>query len=830
VPRPFASTLALVIAMSAPAWGLVWPDQAERVERDMSAADPATRRAAAREIRALGPGRGTSVAIAALDDPDDEVRLLAAEAAIRLRAEGATDIVVSWLNAREPRLRREACEVARALPSPRAVAPLGRTLGDPDPEVRAAAAEALGHQASPDAVPPLLGRLDDPAPAVRIEIVSALARLGDGRAVVPLVGKVEDSSPDVRQAVARALGDLADPRAWSALVLSLRDQSIDVRRETLAALGRMHASDAVDAITSFATDRTPALRLAALEALGRIATPDAVRVLLAVIGTGDDGSGSLERTPLRDALVASGPAVVTPLCALLAGSPSPQAATSAAWVLGELHARSGIPSIVSAMRRGALPTAAALRALAGAGTGAQVPVVLEFVADPSPVVRAQALAAAMALLDPVQPDGRAVEPLAAALRDARSSAEDRVRIATLLGRTGAPRAAALLMDLARAKDASLRLAAIDALGTLGPADGPLAQARDPGLSDALLEALESPDAVVRLHAAIALSEAGTSRARDVLLSKLDGGDEVDRAAVLTALGGVLTRAPSEASVAKLVSAFGLAAGPERDAIMVALGLAALPSAVRALGRCARSEEREDRRTVAAMCAAHAGDPARVAIARSLLSDADPSVRAEAAWSLGTIGDAADFARLETVARATDVGAAANATAALGRLAARLHAGEAASRVLCPVLADPRPYVRANALAGLGLARARCQDGSRERALLIDDPRDEVRAAAALAVAQRSSDADSLALNRCAHGDPSANVAAHCRSRGAPEGRTHATLVYVIPEGSNAPHPGAPYAILFADGTVRSGTADRRGALFDPVAPEGDVTLLRASAR
>ncbi len=105
-------------------------------------------------------------------------------------------------------------------------------------------------------------------------------------------------------------------------------------------------------------------------------------------------------------------------------------------MLGEVHATGEAAAIVAAMRRGALPTAAALHALAGAGTAAEVPVVLEFVADPRPAVRDEAIGAATALLDPLHPDGRAVEPLAAALRDSRPSPAQRARIATLLGRTG----------------------------------------------------------------------------------------------------------------------------------------------------------------------------------------------------------------------------------------------------------------------------------------------------------------------------------------------------------------------------------------------------------
>jgi HEAT repeat protein len=815
--------LACIGLSSTAAQALVWPDVAERVERDLGAADPATRRNAARELPELGPGRGGPLALSALGDADDDVKLAAAEAAIRLRAAGATDAVVGWLNAPDPRLRRKACEVARSLPGPRAVAPLGRTLGDPDPEVRAAAADALGHQVSADAVPPLLGRLDDPAPPVRIQIVGALARLGDPRAVVPLVGKVQDSSPDVREAVARALGDLGDPRASSALVLVLRDQNNDVRRDALAALGRMRAADAVDAIAPFATDRTPALRLAGLGALGRIASADAVRVLVQALGTGDDAAGSLDRTAVRDALVMAGPAAVAPLHAVMAGSPSAAAATSAAWVLGELKTTGEAPAIVTAMRRGAVPTAAALHALAGAGTAAEVPIVLEFVADPSPIVRGEALGAAMALLDPNHPDGRAVEPLAAALRDARPSARERAKMAALLGRTGAPRAAPLLVELVHAHDPALRLAAIDALGTLGPSSASTTDA-------ALLEALGSPEATVRLHAAVALSEAGGATARDALLAKLDGGDEVDRAAVLTALGGVLTRAASEAAVQRLAGALELAAGPERDGIVEALGRAPLGSAVKALAAVARRDEPTDRRAAASLLAAHPGDATALATARALLEDPDAGVRAQAAWALGTLGDGSDVPRLAALARSPDVDVAPDAGAAIGRIAGRARAVDVAGKTLCPLLGDPRPYVRANTLAGLAIGGARCDGGgAAERVALSEDPSEDVRAAAALLLSRAPSADDTRALERCARSDPSGTVAARCRSRAPLPARTHPALVYVVAETATQPHAGAPYAMLLADGLVHAGTTDRRGAVFDPVAPEGDVSLRRPSA-
>jgi HEAT repeat protein len=766
--------LCLAAWPAQPARAFAWPDAAERIESDLRATDTTTRRAAARGLASLGPTRGTALTLFALDDPDDEVQLEAARAAIRLHAAGATEKVVPWLNASDPRLRREACEVARALPSSRAVAPLGRTLGDPDAAVREAAAEALGHQSRPEAIPPLLGRLDDPTPTVRVAIVNALARLGDGRAAVPLAGKVEDSSPEVRQAVARALGELRDVRVSSALALALRDQNPDVRREAVIALGRLRAGDAVDAIAPFVSDRTPSLRVAALQALGAMATPGSLRVLVGALGEGDDASATLEHTAVRDALVQAGVAAVPGLHARLTGSTSPAVTASAAWVLGALGARTEAKDIVLAMRRGTLTTAAALRSLAGAGTASEVPVVLEFLNDPSPVVRAEALAAAGALLDPKQPDGRAVEPLVAALRDSRPSTLERARIALLLGQTGAPRAAPILADLLTAQDGELRIAAIDALGTLGA----------PTADRSLVEMLTSQDARYRLHAAIALSKAGGARARDSLLACLEQSYEIDRAAVFTALAGIMARVPSVDSVTKLRAELMLAAGPERDAILEAIGRAPIPAASSALAEAARSEEPGDRRSAATLYAAHPGDVVALEAVRGLLRDSDPTVRADAAWSLGTMGDDSDIKSLEALIRDPTTDPAANAAAAIGRIAARARAIEAAKLALCHRITDLRPSVRANALAGLSIAGARCEDGAPERRELAHPP--------------------------------------------APPLGKNAVLVYVVPLGSATPKAGSSYRLELADGTIRSGVTDRRGALFDPAAPEGLMTLMTQS--
>ena len=841
-----AVALAIV---GSPARALVWPDVPDRVERGLASQDPASRRVAARDLANLGTARATPLVLKALGDADVEVRLAAAQSAIRLRIGAATDVAVLWLGERETRLRVAACEVANALPNPRAVQPLARALGDADPQVRSACADALGASGSPEAVAPLAGKLDDATPNVRAQVARALARLGDGRAVVPLVGKVQDSVPEVRQAVVRALGDLGDTRATQALLLALRDNVPEVKTEALSALGRLRAPDAVDAIAPLALERTPGVRQSALVALGRIGTPSAVRALITALGTQEDATAGVERTPVRDALVAAGAPAAVELTALLDRPISPAVASSAAWVLGELHATSSAPAIVAALRKGTLPATGALHALAGAGTGDQVPVVLEFIADPSPTTREEALRAATALLDPSRPDGRAVEPLAATLKHPRLAPRERAAVATLLGRTGAPRAATELIGLVNAKDETLRLAAIDALGALGAASSasPPASHGAPAQTaadDALVTLLADTDPAVRLHAAVALGASGGLPARRALLAKLDGGEELDRFALFTALGGVLERHPDDGAAQRVFRELGIAAGPERDAVIGAAGRARLPSVVSALAAAAKSADIDDRRAVATMLGTHAGSPQAVALLRGLTADGDPSVRAEATFALGTAGDVSLLPVLAGLARSGEADVATNAAGAIARIARRTAppAAPATSSApppspiastVCTMLSDGRPTVRANALAALAAVRSRCADGRVERKLLAEDPSDLVRANAARALTSAPFADDRPVLDRCSAADRSAEVARHCRPRiastttpAAPR-RTSAVTVFVVGESASAAaKPRAPFLLEYEDGILRAGIADRRGATFDPAAPAGDVVLRR----
>jgi len=89
----------------------------------------------------------------------------------------------------------------------------------------------------------------------------------------------------------------------------------------------------------------------------------------------------------------------------------------------------------------------------------------------------------------------------------------------------------------------------------------------------------------------------------------------------------------------------------------------------------------------------------------------------------------------------DLDVASNAVAAAALLAKTSSSSEPNAKPnavawLCKALGDFRSYVRANALAGLGLLEARCDKGAEERRLLAQDPSEIVRQQAARLLASR----------------------------------------------------------------------------------------------
>jgi hypothetical protein len=160
---------------------------------------------------------------------------------------------------------------------------------------------------------------------------------------------------------------------------------------------------------------------------------------------------------------------------------------------------------------------------------------------------------------------------------------------------------------------------------------------------------------------------------------------------------------------------------------------------------------------------------------------------------------------------------------------RLGRGQpsSASDLLCgALLRDPRATVREQALRGLALAGANCRDAAPSSILSRDNRARVRRAAAELLLRAAPGPAEQRLLLRCQESDPHAQVAEACASaaRTEPSASEPATVL-IVPSSGDEPAPGAPFALLLADGALRLGVADRRGAVHEPRAPVGSLELL-----
>jgi cellulose synthase operon protein C len=808
-----SALLALAVLNSSTARGAIWPSATRRAERELGSSEAAARQAAVASLAELPRASARRLLLLALEDTDSQVQSSALELLLRLETPDVTERVVPWLSGPDKRLRLSAALALAVAPAASATPALGRALGDSDAEVRAAAATALGASQSPDAVLPLLGHLDDSVPEVREAVAAALGALGDPRAVLPLIGKVEDPRPSVRTAVARALGALRDARSASALLLALRDSDRGVVIAVVQALGALGEGAAVAPFaTLLASSPEPESRRALLTALGRIGSAAAGQVLVRELGSDEAGR---EREPVLAALSARPGSFTTQLRECLDSSLDSALSEGCALALSEAHDVASAARVRAALDRGRLSPKIGLAVLGKLGDTGSLSAALERLTAPDAETRAAAMDAAEALLSPREADGRAVEPLAKALVARGVSRAERLRLVELLGRTGSERALSTLLPLLEGEsDPALAENAAQALGNI------------PGKTAAvaLLSALDAEETRVKRAAALSIRRAESVELLAPLLSRFEGASRNERTFLALALFGPLAKTRDDALLARAIKLLDAARGGERDTLLEALARSDRRVARAALARLAASADVSDRAKLAEVSAAA---PDAVVLER-LLRDADARVRANAAWSLGFIGAEGSGPARAALGRALkdrDPSVIGNAAVSLGRLSR----GQAklAAAVLCGgLLRDERATVREQTLRGLALARASCSDGQPQQ-LLVRDPRARVRRAAAELLLRTSPGAsEQRLLSRCQDSDPHALVAEACGAAARPDlTEVEPVTVLIVPVSRDEPTPGAPFALLFADGGLRLGVADRRGAVHAPRAAKGRFELL-----
>jgi HEAT repeat protein len=824
MPRRPARTLAFGASVAAvwvaagwlstpPARAAIWPSAVRRAEQDLSATDPSARLAAVAALAELPRAAARRLLLRALDDSDSQVQSSALELLLRLETPNVTERVVPWLSGSDKRLRLSAALALAVSPARNATPALGRALSDSDAEVRAAAAAALGASQSEGAVLPLLGHLDDSVPEVREAVVNALGALGDVRAALPLIGKIEDPRPSVRAAVARALGSLRDPRSNSALLLALRDSDRSVVVAVVRALGSLGESAAVAPLSGLlASAPEPELRRAVLQSLGHVGSVEAGQALVKELASDEPGR---ERDVVLSALAQAPLSFTPPLRDCMDTAVDPALAEGCALGLAQVHDAASSTRVRAALDRGRLSPKVGLSVLGRLGDARALSAALERLTVPDAETRDAAMTAAEALLSPKDADGRAVEPLARALAARAVSRPERLRLVGLLGRTGSERALSTLLPLLQsASDPALAESAALALGSV------------PGSASAraLLGALDSEEPRVQRAAALSIRRSQSPELALPLLERLRKGGRSERSLVYLALPGPLGQAKEDKTLAAAVQLLAATRGSERDELLEAMAASHRPPARRALLALAQSADLGDRAKAAELLAAQPDVPALT----RLLGDSDARVRQNAAWSLGFAApaQAAEAERAVVGAlRDRDAAVIGNAAVSLGRLT-RGRPESAASALCGGLLRDARASVREQALRGLSLAHARCGDGYPAQLLSADGRARVRRAAAELLLRTSPRPAEQRLLWHCQESDTHAAVAEACGAAArADGGEVTPITVLIVPSPGSEAVPFSPFALLWPDGGLRLGSADRRGGVHEPRAPKGEPELL-----
>lgn len=808
-----ASALALLSA------GADWPGDAEDLARAFAQAPAPRRVEIVAEAAAARDAEGDALLTHALEDPAAEVVLAALEHVARGRVRAAVTRVTALLSDERVAVRAAAAGAAGAIGDGRAVSALARAAGDSDAAVRQRAIEALAAVGGDGATLAIIDRVNDAESAVRVVAVRTLGALGDPRAVLSVLGTLEDPNPDVRVAAAQALGRLRDARAVRALRAALGDDAAEVRIAATRALGAL-GPDAAESIDDLAAeahreDRTldaaarGPLARAAIDALATIGTARAVELLVRVVREGPEEDvraavDALARAP-RDARARAGATLLPlperasdPMIELLGELGGEGPATA---LLDLLDARGAAPErrrrLLVALGRSGDPRAVRrlLRASAEA-TDTPIPLRRNASCDVSPSF-AGALAGLQAYL------GRAgalpavaIDPLAEMIHRPPPSCVDAVAsLIDLVGATENPRAGEVLAPYLTHAVAPLRAAALRALARIDASD---ARAARGGLAD--------PSPEVRLAAADLLARRGAREDFDALLSAVRSPAPMDRATALGALATIAARVGEMASLVPTLAHLARDASPTVSAAAVdalaTLGAAgeatALPPLREALAHGDASRHRVAVEALGnALAGAAPSSRASLSAALPVAVGADPTT----AWALRAHSDA--LPRLRALLDDPRRAVASNAAAAL----AQRFSGDRALALpeaapLCarwPTTEDEA--LRANLARALILGGAPCAEDLAARAMRADES-SLVRRAVASAIATRGDASAPSALARCAAGDASAAVAAHCaRLRDGGPLASGARVDASARGADDEPLESATVRVALADGAV-----------------------------
>ena len=805
--RPIWVFFALLfLAQSAAAYE--WSGKLTEATEDLTNSDPARRAGAVRGLVYFSLDEVRRHIHTALSDTSAIVQLAAMDALVETGAYEDSELLHRFLSDPDPVLRTGAARALGELGGRGELGVMIRTLGDGDPKVRAATIRALGRLGMVEVKVPLASMLSDSDPEVVVVAIEVLARIGDRTAVFPLLEKVKDPQVRIQLSAIRGLGQLGDPRAVLPLIGMLYSPHDDVRLAVVDALGRLGDGRASGHLIKLMWDVHKApLGSRVIYALGDIGDPSAAEALLQVMRYSQTARAA------ADALKKIGPPVIPTVLEALRQSQDQSFQELCLSVLQYIQSLSSVgPSpreqiaaaLVPSLRDRRLPEDALLATLLmGRSPSALGPIMDHFtqlslredddIAGDEGVGderRKQILTGLIAW-----GDARIARPLLKLYPRLAESERDLALEA--LGAAGDPAAVKILGDALEKGGAATQLIAARALSTIDhPDSGRL-----------LLEQLRTERSHLLTEVAYGLGANTSTEVSQALLKVVENTNGEVLHAALQALAEHYRRAPSKGASKALLNLVENASD-ERVATRAldALGPHPIPGGVKVL------DSRYEKaglmlRTKIVQVLGDWRDPAARPLLIKALDARNHLLRAEAAWSLGQLGDASAAAAISGLLTDERWPVAINAAGAL----AHLKSPDTAE-ALAAQLDASSSFTRINALLALHRLDA-APDQTRLMKLAHREADPRLIEAVARILAARGTDEDKRALDTLAQqtSDPAASrFIARLQGKDlSTEAKGEGWIRYIFNDASRR-MVGQRVIVILPDGTMLGRASDAAG--------------------
>jgi HEAT repeat protein len=425
--------------------------------------DANARKTAAYALEGVGGKQAVDPLIAALKDPDGEVRAavpvplamnglidhppaqpekykdrcaeIIAFRARQTEDPKVTDALLAEAKDPDPQVRATTAIAFQITKDPRVVDALLADLKDPVQDVRSVAARSLGDFNDPRVIDPLLDALSDSYQGTRIYAAESLTRWkevgGDG----VFVAALQSSNPDKRLAAANILAHRQNVQGTEVLIEALKDPQSKTRIQAVGFLRGVNDDRILDALLAAMHDPDPGVRQLVVASIGARKDTRAVAPLVAAFQSADN----TQKGMYLGALGSMGEQGVDPLLAALK-NPDYEWRKGAIRALGTTKSPRAIPVLVEQLKDpyDGMVHSEAAEALAEIGDPSGIGPVIELLRGPSFDGTREGIPSTLIKFGP-----QAVEPLITVLQDENKHA--RFLAAQALGEIKDPRAETALV-------------------------------------------------------------------------------------------------------------------------------------------------------------------------------------------------------------------------------------------------------------------------------------------------------------------------------------------------------------------------------------------------